>query len=86
MKKDETIERNTADLVCKTSQIQSERSNRVKLDGPTKIERSWAKLDGDLSQSRRFRTIVGGLLSYSGRLRVEVDGHSTKKMGGPDEG
>ena len=52
MKKDETIERNTADLVCKTSQIQSERSNRVKLVQPklNGLEPSWtviwAKVDG----------------------------------------
>ena len=72
------LERNTADLVCKTSQVQSEQSNRMKLDGPTKSGRSLAKLDGDLGQSGRFRTIVDGLLSHSGRLRVEVDGHSTK--------
>ena len=66
-KKMKKLERNTADLVCKTSQVQSERSNRVKLDGPTKSGRSWAKLDGDLGQSGRFMTIVDGLLSHSGR-------------------
>ena len=37
-----------------------------------------------MSHSGRFRTIDDGLLSHSGRLRVEVDGHdrdhSTKKL------
>ena len=50
MKKMKKLERNTADLVCKTSQAQSERSNRVKVDGPTKSGQSSAKQDGDLSQ------------------------------------
>ena len=40
--------------------------------------RSWAKLDGHLSHSGRFRTIVDGLLGQSGRSWVKVDGHSTK--------
>ena len=52
--------------------------DRSKADAPSKSGRSWAKPDGDLSQSRRSRTIVDGLLSQSGRSWVKVDGHSTK--------
>ena len=47
-------------------------SLRVKVDGPSKSGRSWAKLDGHLSQSGRSRTIVDGLFSQTGRSWVKV--------------
>ena len=52
--------------------------SRAKVDGPFKSGRSWAKLNGHLSQSERSRTILDGFLSQSGRSWVQVDGHSTK--------
>ena len=39
--------------------------------------RSLGKLDGHLIESGRPRTIVGGLLSQSGRSWVNVDGHGS---------
>ena len=67
------------------SLVQSERSKRMKVDGP-ESERSVQKWTV-LSQPGRSRTIVVGLLSHSGRSWVKVDGHSTKSgqsfFGGP---
>jgi len=69
------------------SQVQSGRFKCVKVDGSLgwrsrESERSiqkwalltqdsWAKLDGHLSQSRRAKSIVNGLLSQSGGLSTK---------------
>ena len=64
----------------KRSLVQSGWSKRVKVDGPSKSGRSWAKLDGHSSQSGRSRTIVDGLLSQTRRSEiVKKDGVKVPK-------